>query len=154
MPTLTRKRMHADRESWGIWYDDVRIGTICIRSGNPTDTDRWQWDCGFYPGSNPGEQRSGTAATFDDARAYFESAWRDYLPKRTPEDFAAWRRDRDATAEKYALWDTRKKVDPPSWGPGLPASRFMKCPCGEIFDMQAPAHVQTHVPHISARHAA
>src|ERR1700675_4980865 len=34
-----------------------------------------EWTCGFYPGSNPGEQQNGTAATFDEARADFESAW-------------------------------------------------------------------------------
>ena len=32
-------------------------------------------DCGFYPGSHPGECTSGSA-TFDDARAEFEATWR------------------------------------------------------------------------------
>jgi hypothetical protein len=34
-----------------------------------------KWRCGFYPGSRPGEQRSGAAASFDEARADFERAW-------------------------------------------------------------------------------
>jgi hypothetical protein len=29
------------------------------------------WNCGFYPGSHPGECTSGTAATFAQARADF-----------------------------------------------------------------------------------
>jgi hypothetical protein len=54
---------------------DVHVGTIGIRSGNPTETDQWGWRCGFYPGSNPGECKSGTAASFDAARSAFEAAW-------------------------------------------------------------------------------
>jgi len=34
---------------------------------------QWGWRCGFYPGSNPVECTSGTAATFDHARADFET---------------------------------------------------------------------------------
>jgi hypothetical protein len=32
-------------------YGDVHVGTIAERSGNPHDTDPWEWNCGFYPGS-------------------------------------------------------------------------------------------------------
>jgi hypothetical protein len=42
------------------------------RVGNPFDTDPWEWSCGFYPGSQPGEHTSGTALTFEEARAGFE----------------------------------------------------------------------------------
>jgi hypothetical protein len=31
-----------------------------------------------------------------------------------------------------------------------PCSRFMKCPCGEVFDMHGPEAVLMHVPHITA----
>jgi hypothetical protein len=41
--------------------------------GLPHDTKLWEWRCGFYPGSNPGEHQSGTAASFAEARANFES---------------------------------------------------------------------------------
>jgi predicted RNA-binding Zn-ribbon protein involved in translation (DUF1610 family) len=34
--------------------------------------DAWEWHCGFYPGSQPGEHTSGTALTFEEARAGFE----------------------------------------------------------------------------------
>ncbi len=73
MPALTRSRSpDAPEECWFIFYGDVRVGTIPIRAGNPHDTDPWQWHCGFYPGSHPGECTDGTAATFDEARADFE----------------------------------------------------------------------------------
>jgi hypothetical protein len=35
----------------------------------------------------------------------------------------------------------------------LPCSRFMKCPCGEIFDMRGPEEVVRHVQHISQAEA-
>jgi hypothetical protein len=60
----------------------VHAGTIAIRSGNPLDEDPWEWHCGFYPGSEAGEQQSGTAATFDEARADFEDARQVFLSKR------------------------------------------------------------------------
>jgi hypothetical protein len=51
---------------------------------------------------------------------------------------------------EYALWDAGKRLEPPSYGPGTPCSRFMKCLCGEIFDMHGPEQVVVHVPHITA----
>jgi hypothetical protein len=54
-----------------------------IRSGNPADTDPWGRSCGFHPGSHPREHQRGTAATFDQARAAFEVAWRVFLSRRT-----------------------------------------------------------------------
>ena len=57
------------QQCWHIYYGDVHVGTIAERIGNPHDTDPWEWSCGFYPGSHPGEHQSEqTAATFD-ARA-------------------------------------------------------------------------------------
>jgi hypothetical protein len=77
MPQLTRRRSpHRHEECWLIYYGDVHAGTITERVGNPHDTDRWEWRCGFYPGSEPGECSSGTAETFDKARADFEVAGR------------------------------------------------------------------------------
>ncbi len=55
-------------ECWHFYYGDVHAGTIAIRTGNPHE-DPWEWTCGFYPESEPGEQQNGTAATFDEARA-------------------------------------------------------------------------------------
>ena len=47
----------------------------------------------------------GTAtATFVAARVAFETAWREYLPKRTDADFDEWRQDAAWHAAKYARW--------------------------------------------------
>jgi hypothetical protein len=89
MPALTRRRYPERQDCWHIFYGDVRVGTIATRTGNPHDTDQLEWSCGFYPGSRPGEYRSGTAATFDQARAGFEAARRGFLSKRTDADFKA-----------------------------------------------------------------
>src|SRR6266566_8561411 len=154
MPALTRRRSADHRhQCWHIYYGDVHVGTIAERVGNPPDTDPWEWSCGFYPGSHPGEHESDTAPTFDDARADFERAWRVFLAKRTEADFQAWREQRDWTARKYARWDAGKRLEPPNYGPGKPCSRFRKCPCGEVFDMQGPEQVMVHVPHITASEA-
>ena len=68
MHTLTRKQINEQPERWQIHYAGVRVGLIQQRSGAPPSSDQWEWHCGFYPGSNTGEQRYGTAATFDEAR--------------------------------------------------------------------------------------
>jgi hypothetical protein len=91
MPELTRRRVNDHPETWHINYAGVLVGVIAERSGNPAGTDRWQWSCGFYPGSNPGDDRDGTAATFDAARAAFETAWRNYLPLRREADYGLQR---------------------------------------------------------------
>jgi len=146
MPELTRRHRH---NCWHIYYGDVHVGTIAERVGNPHDTDPWEWSCGFYPGSHPGEHRSNTIATFEEARADFERAWLVFLSDRTDTDFQAWRGERDWTERKYALWNAGKRLEPPSYGPGKSCSRFMKCPCGEVFDMRGPDAVLMHVPHIT-----
>jgi hypothetical protein len=151
MPALTRRRSpDAPEECWHVYYGDVHAGTIAIRTGIPHDEDPWGWDCGFYPGSHPGEHQSGTAPTFDQARADFDAAWRVFLSNRTEADFQEWRDERDWTARKYALWDAGKRLEPPSYEPGKPCSRFRKCPCGEIINMQGPEGVFLHLPHITA----
>ena len=92
MPALTRRRStDAREECWHIYYGDVQAGTIAIRSRNPQDEDPWEWYCGFYPGSHPGEHQNGTAATFEEARADFESAWQVFLSKRTEARFSGIR---------------------------------------------------------------
>jgi hypothetical protein len=101
----TRRRdAEARQESWHVLYDDVHVGTIAQCVGNPGAARRWQWRCGFYPGSRPGECTSGTAADFEEARADFETAWRVFLAKRTEADYKAWRDQRDWTERKYAAW--------------------------------------------------
>jgi hypothetical protein len=119
MPELTRRRYpEAHQECWHVYYGDVHVGTITERVGNPHDTEPWEWRCGFYPASHPRESTSGTAETFDEARAAFEAAWRVFLSNRTEADFQAWRHDRDWTARKYAMWERGERF--PSQLPRLP----------------------------------
>jgi hypothetical protein len=70
------------------------------RSAIPGAAERWQWLVGFYPGADPGQQCSGTAATFKAARADLEKAWRWFSARRTEADYHAWRDQRDWTARK------------------------------------------------------
>jgi hypothetical protein len=88
----------------------VRPIAECV--GNPGAAPKWQWNCGFYPGSRPGECTTGTAATFEDARSAFEIAWRAFLSKRTDADFEMWREQRDWTAEKYRRFDRGEPMQP------------------------------------------
>jgi hypothetical protein len=128
LPEHTRRRYpDAREECWHVYYGEVHAGTLSKRTGNPHDTDPWEWRCGFYPGSHPGECRTGTAASLEEARAGFEEAWKVFLSNRTEADFQAWRDQRDWTARKYALWDAGKRLEPPSHGPGKPCSKFMRC---------------------------
>jgi hypothetical protein len=49
MPALTRRRDHDRREEcWLIFYGDIRVGTIAVRSGIPHHQPLWGWRCGFY----------------------------------------------------------------------------------------------------------
>jgi hypothetical protein len=80
MPELTRRRYPECRDCWHVYYGDVHVGTLAIRSGAPVDVDQWGWILGFYPGTEVGEYRDGTAGTFDLARADFDAAWKALLP--------------------------------------------------------------------------
>jgi hypothetical protein len=106
---LTRRRDPHRQERWRIHYGDVHVGTIAQCVGNPSAL-RWQWNCGFYPGSQPGECTSGTAATFEAARAAFEIAWRVFLAKRTEADFQPWHDERTRTEEKYRRFSRGERM--------------------------------------------
>jgi hypothetical protein len=93
------------------------------------------------------ECTNGSAATFDQARAGFEAAWRVFLAKRTEADFQAWRDARDWTARKYAMWERGERL------PSQKPSSLMTCPCGEVFDSHRPEQTLVHVPHITAAQA-
>ena len=148
MPALTRRRStDAPEEWWHIYYGDVQVGTIAIRTGIPHDEDPWGWSCGFYPGSHPGEHEDGTAATFDQAHPDFEAAWRVFLSNRTEADFQAWRDARDWTARKFAMWERGERL--PSQNP----NSMMTCPRGEFFDSHDPEGSYVHRRHIDAAQA-
>ncbi|WP_187435498.1 hypothetical protein [Bradyrhizobium cytisi] len=111
MPHLTRRRdRNAGQESWLIYYGDVHVGSIGLRSGNPTESDPWEWRCGFYPGSRPGECTSGSATSLESARAAFLAAWAVFLSKRTEADFVELRQEQEWTARKYAAWARGERV--------------------------------------------
>jgi hypothetical protein len=115
MPALTRRRnLEAPDERWHVFFGDVRVGTIALRTGIPHHEQPWGWACGFYSGCHPRECTDGTSDTFDEARAEFEAAWRVFLSKRTPADFQACRDQRDWTAEKYRRFDRHEPM-PPDW---------------------------------------
>jgi hypothetical protein len=149
MPQLIRRRStDAREECWHVYYGDVHVGTIAKRVGNPHDTDPWEWSCGFYPGSHPGEHQSDTATTLEQARADFERAWLVFLSNRTEADFQAWRDEQDWTTRKYAMWEAGEKL------PSQKPNSLMRCPCGEVFDSHRLENTLIHVPHIAAEHQA
>jgi hypothetical protein len=121
MPALTRRRYPERHDCWHVYYGDVHVGTIASRAGVPVDVDQWGWDCGFYPGSRPGEHTGGSAPTFEEARADFEAAWRVFLSNRTAADFQAWRDQEARTAEKYRRFDRSERM-PPDWRPSQRAA--------------------------------
>jgi hypothetical protein len=144
MTELTRRRdPDRQRETWLIFYGDVHVGTIGLAVGNPGAVPRWTWHCGFYPGSNPGEQMYGSEESFEDARVAFERTWASFLARRTEADFQAWRDQRDWTARKYAMWERGEKLPPQRPSP------LMRCPCGQQFDSHRLEHNLIHVPHIT-----
>lgn len=147
MPALTRRLYPYIADCWHVYYGDVRVGSIALRTGQPRDEDPWEWNCGFYPGCQPGEHQAGTAATFDQARAEFEDAWRVFLANRTEADFQAWRDERDWTDRKYAMWERGERL------PSQIPTSLMRCRCGETFDSHVPAATQLHAPHIYAAQA-
>lgn len=66
-------------------------------------SDPWQWRWGFYPEPDPGECTSGTAASFESARAAFTVEWAVFLSKRTEADLKDCWQERDWTASSYSL---------------------------------------------------
>lgn len=65
------------KNAWHIYYGDVLAGALAIRTGNPHDTEPWEWRCGFYPGSRPGECSSGTSESFEQATAIYKHSFVD-----------------------------------------------------------------------------
>ena len=108
-PTSPNAKTQTAANCWLIYFGDVHVGTIAKSVGNPGAVEQWQWLCGFYPGSNPGEQRGGTAGDFEQARDAFEAAWRIFSARRTEADYQAWRDQRDWTACKYEMQDRGEK---------------------------------------------
>jgi hypothetical protein len=146
MPALTRRRCpDAREECWLIYFGDVHVGTITVRSGVPLDKNQWGWPWGFYPVSHRGEDTAGTAATFEQARRDFETAWRALQPKLSEADFQAYRQQRAFVSWKYAMWETSCKL--PTQLPGGQS----RCFCGAPIDIQGTERRQNTAPASSAR---
>ena len=143
VPALTRRRNpDASQETWQVYCGDVRVGSIVMRSGNPTDTDPWGWRCGFYPGSHPRDCTSGAAATSDQARIDFEEAWRVFLADHR----GRLRRISEAPrldSLEYAMWDSGCKL------PTQLASGQSRCFCGAVIDIKGVSQ-HVHVAHMEA----
>jgi hypothetical protein len=96
MPALTRRRNRdALQETWLIYFGDVRVGAVSRSVGNPNAAPQWQWHCGFYPGSAPGECKSGTAASFRGGARGFRGRMARVSVEPHEADFQAWRDQRD-----------------------------------------------------------
>lgn len=133
MPELTRRRYRLRREEcWHVDYGDVQVGAIARRSGAPIDGPQWEWSCGFYPGTEPGQHSTGTAETLALARAEFGRACEVLFATRTEADFQK-RRDAQAfTAWKYTMWNADTKL------PTQMASGISRCFCGSRSTSSAP----------------
>ena len=110
LPPLTRRPDPHRKDCWQIYAGDIHAGSIARAAGTPNAIVQWKWTAGFYPGSKPGEIKHGTADTFDQARAAFKEAWRDFIAKRTPADLKEWREWQEWTARKYAARDQGQKA--------------------------------------------
>jgi hypothetical protein len=82
------------REGWLVYFGDICVGHIGLRTGVPVSEPQWGWACGFYPGCDHGQQANGTGETFDEARAGFEEAWNRLRATRTEAHFELWRQTR------------------------------------------------------------
>lgn len=139
MPLLTRRRSQDDPhcETWLIYFGDVRVGAIGQRAGVPNSVPQWAWSCGFYPGIDPGDHRSGVAETFDGARAGFQAAWDELAATCTEADYEAWRRQRDWTIWKDRTHDLALPL------PTQRAEGVARCFCGEVVTTHSlDAHVR------------
>jgi hypothetical protein len=137
MAELTRRADKDHKQSWSVYYGDVRVGHIGIRAGVPNNADQWSWSCGFNPGCDRGEQKHGTGKTFEDARAGFQAAWDILRPKKTEAHFELWRHERDMTAWKYRMWKEKCSM------PSQTTTGTSQCFCGsEITLASIPKHVR------------
>jgi hypothetical protein len=138
MTALTRRcNRDPHRESWRILYGDIEVGWIGLRSGVPKDVERWGWHCGFFPLSHRGVRAHGVAPTFEKARADFEAAWTDFLPRCSDADFDEHRFERAHLAWKYRMWDTGCRM------PTLTAANRSRCFCGvEITTASISDHIR------------
>ena len=78
--------------------------------GRPNAATEWQWRAGFYPSSRPGEIKTGTADSFELAKAAFKKAWLTFAASRTEADFKALRDHVEWTRRKHGSTDNSESV--------------------------------------------
>jgi hypothetical protein len=77
MPQLTRRRSTETREEcWHIYYGDVRVGTIALRSAQPARHRSMAMGLRLLSELPSGRTSDRTTASFEEARADFEEAGR------------------------------------------------------------------------------
>lgn len=137
MASLTRRRENGwQAQHWLIFADDIRIGSIGMRTGVPVHAEQWPWTVAAYPASHWGIRAGGVARSFPEARAAFERAWLEINPKITDADRMEHRRVRAHTEWKYRMWEAGFKL------PTQVASGRSRCYCGAEIDIRsAPHHV-------------
>ena len=119
MPALTRKRVNDRPVTWHVHFDGVRVGVIVERSGVARAAEiRGSGIAASIRAAIRATIATARRPSFEAARAAFEAAWRDYLPRRSEADFQEWR-DQDAwTAEKYRRFDRGERKSP-NWRPSF-----------------------------------
>lgn len=121
-------------------YGDIDIGQIGQRAGVPTDKPQWRWSIAFYPASHQGIRSDGTAETFDEARAAFQAAWRECLPRCNDAVFAEHRFRRALLKWHRRMWDEGYKL------PTQTVRGTSRCFCGAIIG------IATSEDHVRACH--
>jgi hypothetical protein len=143
---LTRRLIDEDHQTWAIMCADVRVGAISKRSGAPRHVPQWRWDCGFYPGIEPGQHQEGVAETFEEARSEFQVAWERLQSVMAADALDRYRKWWEGDQRRWQL--IREGWKPPQW------AGEMTCACGTRFNSWVPAQSQEHCPHIYAAQAA
>jgi len=85
----------------------------------------------------PDQHRSGSSASYEQARAAFERAWRNLLPQLTPENFEASRRHLALERWKHRMWKEEGFKMPTQLTSGR-----SECFCGKPIDL---ASTEKHV---------
>jgi hypothetical protein len=136
MPAPTRRRSNdPHRESWSIFYGDVRIGTIGKRVGVPIEVDQWGWSLGFRPRTRTASIRLG--CNLRPARAVFEAEWAALRPQIPAGAFEEYRRDSQHRGEIRAILARGERL------PSETPSSLMRCVCGVTFDSHKPSEAMT-----------
>ncbi len=91
-------------------YDDVRIGTISIRSGVPVGVDQCGWSCDFVLALARGRERGRHRAELRLRAGGLAAAWPRLLPNITEAHLTENGRKRAMTAWKYRMRGARGRL--------------------------------------------